>query len=71
MFIDDISFTSQDGADRPATQAEYAARPERKREIALAEGRIEPGMTAPQAVGYVADDGSVFLKRSDGWVELN
>lgn len=25
MFIDDISFTSQDGADRPATQAEYAA----------------------------------------------
>lgn len=30
------------------TQAEYAARPERKREIALAEGRIEPGMTASE-----------------------
>ncbi len=27
-------------------------------------------LSAPQAVGYVSDDGSVFLKRSDGWVEL-
>ena len=27
-------------------------------------------LSAPQAVGYIADDGSVFLKRSQGWVEL-
>ena len=27
-------------------------------------------LSAPQAVGYVADDGSVFLKRAGGWVEL-
>lgn len=27
-------------------------------------------LTAAQATGYVTDDGSVFLKRSDGWVEL-
>ena len=27
-------------------------------------------LSAPQAVGYVADDGSVFLKRSESWVEL-
>ncbi len=27
-------------------------------------------LTAPQAVGYVADDGSVFLKRAESWVEL-
>ena len=27
-------------------------------------------LSAPQPVGYIADDGSVFLKRPDGWVEL-
>ena len=27
-------------------------------------------LSAPQAVGYIADDGSVFLKRWQGWVEL-
>jgi len=27
-------------------------------------------MTAPQAVGYVADDGSVFLQRDKAWLEL-
>lgn len=27
-------------------------------------------LSAPQAVGYVADDGSVFLKRPASWVEL-
>ncbi len=27
-------------------------------------------LTAPQAVGYVADDGSVFLQDREGWVEL-
>jgi competence protein ComEC len=27
-------------------------------------------LSAPQAVGYVADDGSVFLKQPESWVEL-
>ena len=27
-------------------------------------------LTTPQAVGYVADDGSVFLQQEAGWVEL-
>jgi competence protein ComEC len=27
-------------------------------------------LTAPQAIGYVADDGSVFLQQEEGWVEL-
>jgi competence protein ComEC len=27
-------------------------------------------LTAPQAVGYVANDGSVFLKAEEGWLEL-
>ncbi len=27
-------------------------------------------LSAPQAVGYVADDGSVFLQQDNGWLEL-
>jgi competence protein ComEC len=27
-------------------------------------------LTAPQAIGYIADDGTVFLKDRDGWAEL-
>jgi competence protein ComEC len=27
-------------------------------------------LTTPQAVGYVADDGSVFLQQDKGWIEL-
>lgn len=27
-------------------------------------------LTAPQAIGYVADDGSVFLKQTEGWTEI-
>lgn len=27
-------------------------------------------LTAPQAIGYIADDGSVFLKREKDWVEI-
>ncbi len=27
-------------------------------------------LAAPQAIGYVADDGSVFMKQADSWVEL-
>ncbi len=27
-------------------------------------------LTAPQAIGYIADDGSVFLKRESDWVEI-
>jgi competence protein ComEC len=38
--------------------------------IIPAAAAIAVWLTAPQAVGYIADDGSVFLKQSDGWVEL-
>ena len=38
--------------------------------VVPATAAIAAWLGAPQAVGYVADDGSVFLKRSQSWVEL-